>query len=431
MDLISREVVTLPNGARIVFDPMPSLRTAAVGVWLAAGARHEPARLSGLAHFLEHMAFKAAGGRNAMQIAEDVEARGAVMNAATDYERTSYTVRCLGDDAPDMLDIALSLVFAPEHPEAEIKREKGVVLQEIGEAADQPDDLVFELAQAASYADHALGRPVLGVEKTLKEITRGDLFGFAEANYTPGRVVVSIAGAYDRATVEAVARKWLADRLPGLAVDIDPLQPAFGDWPSDRRQAGVWVGRERAIEQVHLVLARHAPSAASEDRFAARLFAEIFGGGMASRLFQQVREEKGLAYTIDAACDQYSDAGRFTIYAGCAAGDALEVAKITAAIWADLATSGPTDSEMARAKAVMKTQFAMTAEAPTMRAGSAAYELLAFDRLVGIEEVLERIEAVGLADVRRIAATAAGGPAYAAAVGPAAGLGAAEAFLSL
>ena len=431
MDVISREVVTLPNGARVVFDPMPSLRTAAVGVWLAAGSRHEPARLNGLAHFLEHMAFKAAGGRNAMQIAEAVEARGAVMNAATDYERTSYTVRCLRDDAADMLDIALSLVFAPEHPETEIKREKGVVLQEIGEAADQPDDLVLELAQSASYGDHALGRPVLGVEKTLKKITRDDLFGFAETNYTPSRTVVSIAGAYDRAAIEAVARRWLGDRRPKPAPEIDAVRPTFGAWSAGQPHASVWAGRERDIEQVHLVLARHAPSAVSEDRFPARLFAEIFGGGMASRLFQQVREDKGLAYTIDAACDQFSDAGRFSVYAGCAAEDAAEVAEITAAIWANLAASGPTDVELGRAKAVMKAQFAMAAEAPAVRAGSAAYELLAFDRLVDVEEVLGRIDAVDPQDVQRIAAVAVSGPAYAAAVGPAAGLLAAEAFLLL
>jgi predicted Zn-dependent peptidase len=430
MDPISRDVVTLPNGARIVFDPMPSLRTAAVGVWLAAGARHEPARLNCLAHFLEHMAFKAAGGRNAMQIAEAVEARGATMNAATDYERTSYTARCLRDDAADMLDIALSLVFAPEHPEAEVKREKGVVLQEIGEAADQPDDLVFELAQAASYGDHPLGRPVLGVGKTLKKIVRGDLFDFAAANYTPGRTVVSVAGAYDRAAIEAVARKWLADRPAAPAPDVEPVLPVFGDGPS-ARHPGAWLGRERDIEQLHVVFARHAPSSSSEDRFAARVFAEIFGGGMASRLFQQVREEKGLAYTIDAACDQYSDAGRFTVYAGCAAEDALEVAKITAAIWADMAANGPADAELERAKAVMKAQFAMAAEAPSIRAGSAAHELLAFGRLIDIEEVMRWIDAVTQADVRRIAAMSLSGPAYAAAVGPAAGLGAAEAFLSL
>lgn len=431
MDAIAREVIALPNGARIAFDPMPSLRTAAIGVWLAAGARHETARLNGLAHFLEHMAFKAANGLNARQIAEAVEARGATMNAATDYERTGYTVRCLRDDAPAMLDIALALVFAPEHPTAEIKREKGVVLQEIGEAADQPDDLVFELAQTASYGDHALGRPVLGVEKTLREITRADLLGFAEVNYSPARTVVSVAGAFDRAAIERVAEKWLGGRQARAAPAVDPVRPAFGDWAPGGKSAGSWLGLERDIEQTHLVLARQAPPAVSDDRFAARLFAEIFGGGMASRLFQSVREESGLAYTIDAACDQFSDAGRFTVYAGCAPEDALEVAKITAAIWTEIAASGPTAAELDRAKAAMKAQFAMAAEAPSLRSGSAAYELLSFGRLVDIEETLGRIDQVSHADIRRIAEISVGGPAYAASVGPAAGLVAAEAFLSL
>src|SRR5262249_27490249 len=147
------------------------------------GARFEPAERNGLAHFLEHMAFKGARGRNAREIAEAIEARGAAMNAATEYERTSYFVRCLSADAPEMLDTALSLVFAPDHPAEEVEREKGVVLQEIGEAADQPDDLVFELAQQASFGDHPLGRPILGVEQTLYAIKRDDLFGFASTNY--------------------------------------------------------------------------------------------------------------------------------------------------------------------------------------------------------------------------------------------------------
>lgn len=416
-----REVVSLSNGARIVFDPMPNLRTAAVGVWLSAGARHEPAERNGLAHFLEHMAFKAAGGRSALEIAEAVEARGAVMNAATDYERTSYFVRCLSADAAEMLGIASSLVFAPEHHEADIKREKGVVLQEIGEAADQPDDLVFELAQQASFPGHALGRPVLGVEKTLKRVARDDLFAFASANYTPARTVISIAGAYDRDAVLAEAKTWLADRPSGEAPKVAP--PPIP-------QAGAR-STKRDLEQCHLVLTRLAPSAVSQDRFAARVFAEIFGGGMASRLFQQVREDKGLAYTIDAACDQYSDAGRFTVYAGCAPEDAKEVAEITAAIWADLAAKGPSTAEVDRAKAVMKAQFAMASEAPAARAGSAAYELLAFDRLIAIGEVMQLIDAVTIADVQRMALEAVTGPACAAAVGPAAGLGAAETFLSL
>ncbi len=168
----------------------------------------------------------------------------------------------------------------------------------------------------------------------------------------------------------------------------------------------------------------------SEDRFAARIFAEIFGGGMASRLFQEIRETRGLAYTIDASAEQYSDAGRISVFAGCAPADAAEVVKVTQGIWRDLASVGPTEAELARARAVAAASYAMAAEAPAMRAGSAAYELLAFDRLIRIEDVLHRIDSVTADDVRRIAAAALAGPAIAAAVGPKAGLAAAEAFVS-
>ncbi len=418
--LSSREVLTLPNGARIVFDPMAHLRTAAVGVWLGAGARHEAAELNGLAHFLEHMVFKGAAGRSAREIAEVVEARGSVMNAATEYERTGYFMRCLSADAPQMLDIALSLVFGPDHPAGEIEREKGVVLQELGEARDQPDDLVFELAQTASFGEHPLGRSILGTEETLRRVTREDLFGFAEANYTPARTVVSVAGAYDRAAIEDAARRWLENRAAAAGA---------------ANQAPAVVGKGvrtavRKLEQTHLVLARPAPSALSDDRFAARIFAEIFGGGMASRLFQQVREERGLAYTIDASCDQYTDAGRISVYAGCAPGDAREVVALTTGVWADMAANGPTADELARAQAVAQAQFAMAAEAPAARAGSGAYEVLAFGRLVDVEEVLARIAAVTVADVQRIAAEALAGPPSASAVGPKAGVSAVEGFVA-
>jgi predicted Zn-dependent peptidase len=414
-----REVVTLPNGARVVFDAMPNLRTSAVGVFLAAGARHESDDRNGLAHFLEHMAFKSAAGRNAREIAEAVEARGGVMNASTGYELTNYFVRCLAPDAPDMLDVALALAFGPDHPLEEIEREKGVVRQEIGEAADQPDDLVFELAQVASYPGHPLGRPILGTEQTLDTIRRDDLVGFA-ANYSPQRTVVSVAGAFDRDAVLSVVNRWLAARKGDpAAASAAPLMQG----PTLRTE-------QRKLEQSHIVLARRTVSATSPDRFAARIFAEIFGGGMASRLFQDVREARGLAYTIDASCDQHSDCGRISVYAGSDPKDTAEVVKITSGIWADLAGSGPTEAELARAKAVAAAQFAMSAEAPAARAGSAAYELLTFDRLVSVEEVLGHIDAVTIADVRRIAAETLSNPGIASAVGPKAGLAAAEAFVS-
>lgn len=415
-----REVVTLGNGARIVFDPMPGLRTAAVGVFLGAGARDESDAHSGLAHFLEHMAFKGAGGLSAQQLAEAVETRGGVINAATGYEMTNYFVRCLSPDTPEMLDLLLAMVFAPDHPPGEIDREKGVVLQEMGEAADQPDDLVFELIQQISYPDHPLGRPILGEKDTLKALRRDDLIAFATSNYSPRRTVVSVAGAFDRNAIVDMVERWLGARGEQQAVEPAPPAPAT----SAAR------GEARKLEQCHLVLARPTVSAKSPDRFAARIFAEILGGGMASRLFQEVREARGLAYTIDASCDQHSDCGRLSVYAGCDADDAADVAALTADIWANLADRGPFESELARAKTLAAAQFAMSAEAPSARAGSAAYELLAFDRTISVEETLSHIAAVTVDDVARAGTEMLRGAALASAVGPKAGLAAAEAFVS-
>ncbi|MEM6625910.1 MAG: pitrilysin family protein [Pseudomonadota bacterium] len=414
---MTRSLKTLPNGARIVMDPMPSVATAAVGVWIGAGARHEPAKLNGLAHFLEHMAFKGAGGRDARQIAERVEARGAVMNAATDYERTGYFVRCLKADAADMLSVALDLALDADLPEGEMERERNVVLQEIGEAADQPDDLVFELAQTKAYPDHALGRPILGERATLNAVTRDDLAGFVRSNYQAPRVVVSVAGAFDANEIEDLA----SVRLSVLGSDAGEKEtpPAFG--------AGV-ATRARDLEQTHLVLSRPAPSALSEGRFAARAFAEIFGGGMASRLFQEVRETRGLAYAVDAYYETYSDAGRLNVYAGCAPEDAEDVVGLTSDIWADLAANGPSDQELERAKATLAAQFAMAAEAPAARAGSAAYEALTHGRLVSLEETLSRIDDISVSDVTQAAANALSGGAVAASVGPKLGLDAAGRF---
>jgi predicted Zn-dependent peptidase len=319
-----------------------------------------------------------------------------------------------------MLDVALSLVFAPDLPPEEIEREKFVVLQEIGEAADDPDDMVMELAQTASFPDHPLGLPILGVEATLKSITRDDLISFAADTYAPHRTVVSVAGAFDRAAIEAVAQRWLAPRAA----------QSQRNWPAPAAPVAKAATHSRKLEQTHLVLAHPGPQATSPERFAARIFAEIFGGGMASRLFQEVRESRGLAYTIDASAEQYSDAGRLSVFAGCAPADAAEVVNVTRSIWAEMAASGPTEQEMSRARAVAAASYAMSAEAPAARAGSAAYELLAFDKLISIEQVLRLIDSVTDEDVRRIAAAALAGPAIAAAVGPKAGLAAAEAFVS-
>ncbi|HVY88631.1 MAG TPA: pitrilysin family protein, partial [Hyphomonadaceae bacterium] len=285
---------------------------------------------------------------------------------------------------------------------------------------DQPDDLVFELAQQATFPDHPLGRPILGVENTVRSIQRDDLVRFPSQHYAANRTIVTVAGAFDRQAIIDLVSAWFEKSGGGQRPQYAP--PVIGA-PSVRTAA-------RKLEQTHLVLARRTVDAMSDDRFAARIFAEIFGGGMASRLFQEVRESRGLAYTIDASCDQYSDAGRISVYAGCAPVDAAEVVKLTQGIWSDLAANGPTEAELARAKAIAAAQFAMAAEAPAARAGTAGYELLTFGKLVSVEDVLARIGAVTIAEVRKIAADTYRKPGIASAVGPKAGLAAAEAFVS-
>lgn len=389
-----RIVRTLDNGVRVALDPMPGLATAAVGVWIGAGARDEPTDKSGLAHFLEHMAFKGANGRDARTIVEDVESRGASINASTEYERTAYFVRCLADDAAEMLEVALSLVFAPDHPEAEIYREKSVVRQEMLEAANQPDDLVFELSQVASFGSSDLGRPILGKPSTLRSIKRTDLTEFAATSYTPENIVVSVAGAFDTDKILKMSDHWLAKRS---------ARARGGNAANSSRAAithrSAVETATRMIDQAHIVVARPGVAAADPNRYAIRLFGEIFGGGMSSRLFQEVREARGLAYSIDASCDQYSDVGRVMVYAACAAAKTADVLSITDDAWLNLASEGPTEAELERAKRVLKVQFAMGAESAGVRAASAAHELLTFGRLVELQDVFTLIDRVNCAEV--------------------------------
>lgn len=411
------DLLRLPNGVRIALDPMPGLHTAALGVWQRVGARWEPAELNGIAHLFEHMAFKGAGARDARQFAEAVESVGGVMNAGTGYERTAYYARTLAEHAPFALDLIADILFEPHWSPDDLEKEKGVVAQERGEAYDVPDDRVFELHQAALYRDQPLGRPVLGDERTLANVSVDTLIAFRDAHLTPERLVISVAGAFDRdAIVDTAAR-----RFGALAAKSSPA-------PAPARPSAGAADETRRLEQTHLVLSWPAPAAPSESLFAARLFAEIFGGGMSSRLFQEVRERRGLVYTIDAFLDTFEDDGRLIVYAGCSPENARAVAAIVRAELEALAARGPSADELARAKAVARAQLLMGAEAPSARAEARASQVLMRDRLIPFEELRARIEAVSAEQVGALAQAALAGPACAAALGPKAGHGALAAF---
>ncbi|WP_168047256.1 M16 family metallopeptidase [Brevundimonas alba] len=396
---------------------MHGLRTLALTVAVRGGAKWETEATSGWSHCLEHLVFKGAGEMGARDIVERIEAEGGSLNASTGYERTSFDVRALDGSLPLAMQILSDLVFRPTLDPAEIEREKDVVAQEIAEAFDTPDDHVFEMAQTQAFASQPLGRPILGSVKSLKPITKASIGEWRARLYSPDRMVVAASGAVDEAELLALAKRWFGSETS------TPAGP-----PAAPRFTGGDAALSRRIEQANIVFQLPAPSAAEPSYAAARLMTEILGGGMASRLFQSAREERGLAYAIDAYHEPYEDAGILGIYAGAAADRAVELAQVCAAELKALADSGPTDAELSRAKAVMNAGLWMSDESPAARAGRAAAQVLIFGAPIPSQTMADRMLAQSADDVRAAAAaslsqgraaTAVLGPKAAAAAGPA------------
>jgi predicted Zn-dependent peptidase len=414
---VTPQVHTLANGVRVVCDPMAGLQTVALSVVAGRGARAEDEARSGWSHLLEHMVFKGAGGRSARDIVEAIEAEGGQINAATGYERTSFQVRALADGLDLGSAMIADLVQRPTMDAQDLVREKQVVGQEIAEAADAPDDLVFELAQQTAFADQPLGRPILGTVDSIATATPQTLNDWRGQLYGPEALVVSAAGAVDEAALLA-----LAERDFGAAVAGAPPHPLPAGFVGGAKPVA------KRLEQANLVLLLPAVGARDPAYFALRLLAEILGGGMASRLFQEAREKRGLAYAIDAYSETYAETGVLGVYAGCAAADAAELARVAAGEIAGMTTPVPQD-ELARAKAQVKSAMFMARESALARAEQAAAQVLLFGRTLDPAEVAAEVDAVTAADIARLAGDILGAKKLAAAVlGPRPALAAAPAF---
>lgn len=396
---------------------MPGLRTLALTVAVRGGAKWESEATSGWSHCLEHLVFKGAGEMGAREIVERIEAEGGSLNAATGYERTSFEVRALDGSLPLAMQVVSDLVFRPTLDPDEIEREKDVVAQEIAEAFDTPDDHIFEMAQTQAFNGQPLGRPILGSVKSLKPITRASITEWRARLYSPDRMVVAVSGAVDEAELLQLAERWFGG---------ETATPA--EAPPTPRFTGGDAALSRRIEQANIVFQLPAPSAADPAYAAARLMTEILGGGMASRLFQSAREERGLAYAIDAYHEPYEDAGVLGIYAGAAAERAVELAQVCAAELKALAETGPTHAELSRAKAVLNAGLWMSDESPAARAGRAAAQVLIFGAPIASGTMAERTLAQTVETVRDAArhclsqgrvATAVLGPKAAAPAGAA------------
>jgi predicted Zn-dependent peptidase len=373
---------------------MPGLRTLALTVAVRGGAKWETEATSGWSHCLEHLVFKGAGGMGAREIVERIEAEGGSLNASTGYERTSFEIRALQGSLPLAMQVVSDLVFRPTLDPAEIEREKDVVAQEIAEAFDTPDDHVFEMAQTRAFEGQPLGRPILGSVASLKPVTRAAIGDWRARLYSPDRMVVAVSGAVDETELLALAERWFGG---------EASTPAGA--PPVPRFTGGEATLTRRIEQANIVFQLPAPSARDPSYAATRLMTEILGGGMASRLFQSAREERGLAYAIDAWHEPYEDAGLLGIYAGAAADRAVELARVCAAELRALAETGPTAAELSRAKAVLNAGLWMSDESPAARAGRAAAQVLIFGALIPSQTMSERTLAQTVDTVRSAAAT--------------------------
>ncbi|ESQ74472.1 pitrilysin family protein [Asticcacaulis sp. AC402] len=407
MILPGQSLYTFDNGLRLLVDPMPGVKTFALNALIHGGARFETEAQSGWAHLLEHIVFKGAGGRDARTLAEAIEHKGGSINASTGYEHTRFEVRGLSSLLPLALEIVTDLMFRPVMDRDELQREKKVIAQEILEAYDTPDDHVFDLLQTAMFPEQSLGRPILGTTKSLGPARSETLRGFAEALYAPHRIVICVSGGVTAEQVFAAARPL-----------IEPVAAQSGfSAPEPLRFMPGHAVQKRRIEQANLTLGFDAVGRTDPDIIPLRLFGEILGGGMASRLFQEAREARGLAYAIDSYTTPYRDGGVFGVFAGCAPKDVAPLNELIRRVLSDLAAD-PKPSELERAKAQFTTSLFLNFEGAGSRASAFASQMSVFDKVFTLDEVAVDIEAVTRDDLVRVGAALADQPGASALLGP-------------
>lgn len=378
------ECTKLPSGLTVVTENMPHLESVALGVWVKSGSRNELADEHGIAHLLEHMAFKGTARRSARQIAEEIENVGGEVNAATSTETTSYYARVLRDDTPLAIDILADILTESSFDEDELTREKHVILQEIGAASDTPDDVVFDRFAETAYRDQTIGRAILGTPETVKSFTPAQIRAYLARNYTTDRMFVVAAGAVDHdAIVKQVEERFASiPQRPTLQPVMEPAHYTGGDFRQTRdlMDAQVLLGFEGRAYHVR-------------DFYASQVLANILGGGMSSRLFQEVREIRGLCYSVYAFHWGFSDTGIFGIHAATGAEDLNELVPV---ILSELrrASDDIQQEEIDRARAQIRAQLMMGQESPAARAGQIARQMMLYGRPISNNELMDRLSGI-------------------------------------
>jgi predicted Zn-dependent peptidase len=404
---VSVERSELANGLTVVSHAMAEVETVSLGIWIGAGSRSEAEGEHGVAHFLEHMAFKGTARRSARDIAEEIEAVGGDLNAATGIDSTAYYARVLRKDLALALDILSDIIVAPTFDRGELARERDVILQEIAAAQDSPEDIAFDLVQEAAFPDQPVGRPILGTAASVARFKRAHLGSYLASHYHGPNMVLAAAGAVDHRSLLAEAER----RLGGFDTKAAP-QPERAHYAGGVRRA------EKTFEQTHLVLAFQAPAYRHPDYFVAQICAGALGGGMSSRLFQEVRERRGLCYAIYCFSSGLSDSGMFTIHA---AGGPERAHELFAVIRDELvraADDGFNADEVSRVKAQLKMGLLAGLESSSARAEQLARQILIHGRPLTTEELVEKVEQVGAADLQALVARMLSSPLSLATVGP-------------
>ena len=390
--MIVREV--LPNGLTLLTESMPHVRSVAVGVWLKRGSRHEGEEVSGISHFIEHMVFKGTKTRTAEVIAAQVDSIGGHMDAFTAKEYASFHLKVLDEHLPLAIDILGDIVLHPMFDPAEMAKEKKVIFEEINMVEDTPDDLVMERFSQAFWPDHPLGRPILGTKRSVNALKREQLATFFRAVYRPANIVVAAAGHLDhKGTSELVRRHFGALESGGDRRNGHPPRP----------KPVVVTRSKKELEQVHLCLGTPAYPQGHQDRYGAYILNTVLGGSMSSRLFQNVREKRGLAYSISSGIASYSDAGVLSVYAGTSLDSVDEVVRLTVEELRRLKGDRLPDEELRRAKDHLKGSLMLSLENTGSRMSHLARQEIYFGRQFGLDELLTGIESVEAADVLRIA----------------------------
>ncbi len=403
---MTAEITQLANGMTIVSDTMAHMQSASVGVWVDTGSRHEDPITHGISHMLEHMAFKGTKRRSARAIVEEIEAVGGHLNAHTTHETTAYYARILKDDLPLAADILADILQHSTFEPEEVTREHGVIVQEIGQAADTPDDLVFDMLLAAAFKDQALGRSILGTPDTVKSFDGAKLKTYMDTHYSAPRLVLSGAGGLAHGQLVELGETLLTDLPAGALKEKKPA-----------RFTGTEAREEKDLEQAHVTLAFEGVPYGDPDYYTAQVLSAVLGGGMSSRLFQEVREKRGLCYSVYSFNWSFDDTGLFGIYAGTAESDLAELVPVMADEICRLGDDAGAE-ETARAKAQLKAGLLMGMESSSARVEQIARQQMIFGRILSVDEITSQVDAVDEAALRRFVKRLTGSTPALSALGP-------------